>query len=242
MSFADLAKTASPMGFGGGFISQANPFSSIVKGQAPPPMLFGQKTKTGGGGDEDGEEGGEGNPEDYEPEVFYYIKIKGQFSLSLKKFMTKKVEFKPLVKLAEVEVRTGEEEEEIMFKSRCKLYRFDTSLKEWKEKGVGEMKILKHKTKANSYRVLMRRDQVLKLCANHRISADIKLEFMNEKQLRWLANDCSEGGPSTELLAVKFRHEEDAKSFHENFTKAQQNAATTATPTKSAPTQNNGKN
>lgn len=71
MSFADLAKTASPMGFGGGFISQSNPFSSIVKGQAPPPMLFGQKTKTGGG-DEDGEEGGEGNPEDYEPEVFYY--------------------------------------------------------------------------------------------------------------------------------------------------------------------------
>lgn len=146
-----------------------------------------------------------------------------------------------MVKLAEVEVKTGEEEEEIMFKSRCKLYRFDTNLKEWKEKGVGEMKILKHRTKANSYRVLMRRDQVLKLCANHRISADIKLEFMNEKQLRWLANDCSEGGPSTELLAVKFRHEEDAKSFHDNFTKAQQNAATTATPTKSAPTQNNGK-
>ena len=53
--------------------------------------------------------------------------------MSLKKHIKKKVEFKPLVKLAEVEVKTGEEEEEIMFKSRCKLYRFDTNLKEWKD-------------------------------------------------------------------------------------------------------------
>lgn len=72
MSFADLAKTASPMGFGGGFINQSNPFSNIVKGQAPPPMLFGgHKPKQAGGDGEDGDETGEGgNPEDYEPEVF----------------------------------------------------------------------------------------------------------------------------------------------------------------------------
>lgn len=145
--------------------------------------------------------------------------------------MWNQVEFKPLVKLNEVEVKTGEEDEEIMFKQRCKLYRFDTTTKEWKEKGVGEMKILKHKKKENSYRVLMRRDQVLKLCANHRITSDIKLQSMNEKQLQWVANDCSEGHPSTEILAVKFRHEDDAKAFKEAFSKAQ-HASALATPTK----------
>lgn len=148
-----------------------------------------------------------------------------------------------MVKLAEVEVKTGEEDEEVMFKSRSKLYRFDTNLKEWKEKGVGEMKILKHKHAPNTYRVLMRRDQVLKLCANHRITPDIKLETMSEKQLRWLANDCSEGHPVPELLAIKFRLEEDAKAFQEAFHKAQQasSSAASATPTKPNNNQNNGK-
>ena len=38
--------------------------------------------------------------------------------------------------------------------------------KEWKERGTGELKILKHK-QSNAYRVLMRRDKTLKICANH---------------------------------------------------------------------------
>lgn len=59
----------------------------------------------------------------------------------------------------------------------------------------------------------MRRDQVLKICANHRIAADLKLELVNEKQIRYLANDCSEGEPHTEYLTARFRHEEDAKKF-----------------------------
>lgn len=124
--------------------------------------------------------------------------------------------------MQEVEVRTGEEDEDIIFKQRCKLYRFDSKLKEWKEKGVGELKILKHKQRENAYRILMRRDQVLKLCANHRITPELKLESMNEKQLRWVANDCSDGHPQTEILAVKFRHEEDAAKFKELFEGAQQ--------------------
>ena len=127
-------------------------------------------------------------------------------------------------------MKTGEEDEEAVFKHRCKLYRFDSNTKEWKEKGTGEMKILKHKLKANSYRVLMRRDQVLKLCANHKISGELKLENMNEKQLRWVANDCSEGEARPEMLAVKFRHEDEAKSFRVEFEKAQQSARLAPAP------------
>lgn len=139
------------------------------------------------------------NPEDYEPQV----------------------EFKPLVKLAEVEVVTGEENEEAVFKQRCKLYRFDQDTKEWKEKGTGEIKVLKHKTNENVYRILMRRDQVLKLCANHRITRDLKLEIFNEKQVRWHAQDYSEGDGKHELLAARFRNEEDAKKFKDQVERAQ---------------------
>ncbi len=203
LSFADLAGASKPFGFSGGFGS-ASASGQTLFGQAKPPqMLFGQSKPA-----EDDEEGGNENqnPEEYEPQV----------------------DFKPLVKLSEVEVKTGEEDEDIVFKQRCKLYRFDNNTKEWKEKGTGELKILRHKLKEGYYRVLMRRDQVLKICANHKISADIKLETVNEKQLRWLANDCSEGEAHPELLAVRFRNEDDAQQFRAEFEKAQASSKTGA--------------
>ena len=55
-----------------------------------------------------------------------------------------------------VEVRTGEEDEEIVFSHRAKLYRFDLSTNEWKERGVGVIKIL-HNREKKTYRILMRR-------------------------------------------------------------------------------------
>ena len=39
----------------------------------------------------------------------------------------------------------GEEDYTALFAIRAKLYRFDTNLKQWKEKGIGEMKVLQHK-------------------------------------------------------------------------------------------------
>lgn len=52
--------------------------------------------------------------------------------------------------------------------SRAKLFRYDKteSPPEWKERGTGDVKLLKH-TKKDSVRVVMRRDKTLKLCANH---------------------------------------------------------------------------
>lgn len=198
LSFADLAKKSQPSGFGGGFSAGFNQspgglFANLGK---QPATVFGAQSK------DNEEEAGDNtnNPEEYEPQV----------------------DFAPLVKLHEVEVKTGEEDEEILFKQRCKLYRFTTETKEWKEKGVGEIKILKNKLKENSYRVLMRRDQVLKICANHRISPSIKLEVVNEKQLRWFVTDCSEDEPHPELLLAKFRLVDDATKFREEFEKAQQ--------------------
>ena len=57
------------------------------------------------------------------------------------------IEFTPIVSLPEVDVVTGEEDEETVFCHRAKLFRFVSSEKEraWKERGVGDLKILKHK-------------------------------------------------------------------------------------------------
>lgn len=54
------------------------------------------------------------------------------------------------------------------FNSRAKLYRYDTSEDppEFKERGTGDVKLLKHR-ESGQIRILMRRDKTLKICANH---------------------------------------------------------------------------
>ena len=54
------------------------------------------------------------------------------------------VYFEPLVQLPEVEVKTGEEEEDVVYSHRAKLFRYDLDTTQWKERGIGEMKILRH--------------------------------------------------------------------------------------------------
>lgn len=43
-------------------------------------------------------------------------------------------------------VSTGEEEETAIFNERSKLFRFDG--KEWKERGIGQLKVLHHPEKS----------------------------------------------------------------------------------------------
>lgn len=55
-----------------------------------------------------------------------------------------------------------------LFCRRAKLFRFasENDPPEWKERGTGDVKLLKHKEKG-TIRLLMRRDKTLKICANH---------------------------------------------------------------------------
>ncbi|XP_018423700.1 PREDICTED: E3 SUMO-protein ligase RanBP2-like [Nanorana parkeri] len=134
------------------------------------------------------------------------------------------VHFEPIVSLPEVEVKSGEEDEEILFKERTKLYRWDRDANQWKERGVGEIKILFHQER-NYYRILMRRDQVLKVCANHVISKDMKLAPLNTSQnsFVWIANDYSDGEGSFEQFAARFKTQELADSFQRKFEECQNN-------------------
>lgn len=74
--------------------------------------------------------------------------------------------YEPIISLPEnVDIKTGDEDEDVMFRERAKLYRFDRNTNAWKERGVGEMKILKNPETGRT-RILMRREQVLKVRRN----------------------------------------------------------------------------
>lgn len=46
------------------------------------------------------------------------------------------------------------------------MFRFDKAGSEWKERGTGELKMLRH-SGSGKVRIVMRRDKTLKICANH---------------------------------------------------------------------------
>uniref|UniRef100_A0A8C5IG62 E3 SUMO-protein ligase RanBP2 n=1 Tax=Junco hyemalis TaxID=40217 RepID=A0A8C5IG62_JUNHY len=132
------------------------------------------------------------------------------------------IHFEPIVSLPEVEVKSGEEDEEILFKERAKLYRWDRDVTQWKERGVGEIKILFH-TQKKYYRVLMRRDQVLKVCANHVITKEMNLvpSDTSNNAFIWTATDYADGEVKVEQFAVRFKSQEMANSFKKMFEECQ---------------------
>jgi Ran-binding protein 1 len=75
--------------------------------------------------------------------------------------------YEPVIQLTEkVNISTNEENEDVIFKMRAKLFRFVTDSNEWKERGTGDLRLLQDK-ETKLIRVVMRRDKTLKVCANH---------------------------------------------------------------------------
>ncbi|KAL0638116.1 Ran GTPase binding protein Sbp1 [Maublancomyces gigas] len=134
------------------------------------------------------------------------------------------VHFEPLVTLEKIDVKTNEESEEQAFKMRAKLFKFDRETREWKERGTGDVRLLKHKENGKT-RLVMRRDKTLKVCANHYIVPDMKLSPNVGSDRSWVWNtsaDVSEGEPEAQTLAIRFANSENANLFKEAFIKAQQ--------------------
>ena len=102
------------------------------------------------------------------------------------------------------------------------LPRFDKDNGGWKERGVGDIRILQDNTTKMS-RILMRRDIILKICCNHHISKQMEMEpnAGSLKSLVWFTpSDYSEGEPKPEQLAVRFKTPEICAEFLEAFKKA----------------------
>lgn len=126
------------------------------------------------------------------------------------------VEFKPVVPLpALIDQKTGEEDEIILFEHRAKLLRFDANSKEWKERGLGNIKILVHKENPQKVRLLMRREQIMKVCCNHAVTNDMTFERMPnmDKAVTWCAKDFSEGELVAQTLCLRFKSVQACDDF-----------------------------
>jgi Ran-binding protein 1 len=134
------------------------------------------------------------------------------------------VNFEPVLKLTEqVETVTHEESEEQVFNMRCKMFRFVQESREWKERGTGPLRLLKHKENGKT-RLVMRRDKTLKVCANHYITPDMKIAPMSTSDRAWLwsvAADVSEGEPEAITVSVRLANAENAQLFKDAWLKAQ---------------------
>ncbi|XP_022831930.1 ran-specific GTPase-activating protein-like [Spodoptera litura] len=132
--------------------------------------------------------------------------------------------FDPIVSLPLVDVHTNEEEEEELVKIRARLYRYDTGDHEWKERGTGDIKLLRHKVN-NTVRVVMRRDKTLKVCANHFITPDIRMNVHcgSDKAFNWsVFADFADETMKQELLAIKFGNAQNAELWKTKFAEAQE--------------------
>jgi len=131
------------------------------------------------------------------------------------------VHFEPIIKLPEIDTKTLEEDEEELLKLRARLYRYASAEKppEWKERGTGDVKLLKHREKG-TIRLLMRRDKTLKICANHYITPWMELKPNCGSDRAWVwsvAADFADEEPKEEMLAIKFGNVENAKLFKDKF-------------------------
>lgn len=134
--------------------------------------------------------------------------------------------FPPIITLPEVHVWSGETDEEELFKIRAKLYRYahECEPPEWKERGTGDVKFLKHEEN-KTIRLLMRRDKTIKVCANHLILPwmELKPNCGSDKAWIWKVQaDYADNECKSETLAIKFSNKENAQKFESAFEKARQ--------------------
>lgn len=130
-------------------------------------------------------------------------------------------EYEPVVSLAEVETKTGEEDEEVIYKVRAKLFRFSKELNEWKERGTGDVRILEHR-ESNKIRLVMRREKTLKICLNHYVNPSVELaeNVGSDRSWVWHGVDYADGERDEALLAIRFRDSSNAEAFKDAYDNA----------------------
>mmetsp|Transcript_4241 Transcript_4241/g.9168 ORF Transcript_4241/g.9168 Transcript_4241/m.9168 type:complete len:352 (+) Transcript_4241:49-1104(+) len=135
-------------------------------------------------------------------------------------------EFTPKYNMEKVDVKTLEEDEEVCFKQRSKLFVFiaediyggEVRKNWWKERGTGDVKLLKHK-ELGKVRLLMRQEKTLKICANHLVSPYVELKSNVGSDRSWVftAADFADEELKTETFAIKFASSEVANMFKEKL-------------------------
>ena len=127
-----------------------------------------------------------------------------------------------IVDLPEWTKVTGEEHEEELAKFKSKTDRFRD--KQWKERGKGELRLLKHKV-SGMVRLLARADTTHKCILNHYA---LQTEYLGKlEQLKtsnnswtWAAQDNSDENNQLEKFCVRFINKEEYDRFGVLFNEA----------------------
>ena len=123
-----------------------------------------------------------------------------------------------IVDIPLVEVDNGEKEEEELFSARAKLYRFDNE--EWKERGVGNFRILKNKN-SQRRRAILRQDQIFKFRCHFWITGNKLCQLKKlptaEKSYYWNCIDYSDNEMKFQRFCIRFKTEEESNKFKETF-------------------------
>ena len=124
--------------------------------------------------------------------------------------------------LTTVKVVTGTENEVCIYKERVKLFRFRDN--QWKERGVGNAKLLRNDTE-KKIRFVMRQEKTLKPVGNFLItelpSCELKPMANSDKAYMWVCNDFSDGEGVLDKLAIRFKSAEQAEQFKKIFEASQ---------------------
>ena len=128
-------------------------------------------------------------------------------------------------KLEKVEVKTGEEGLDLIYKGRAVLFRLRD--KEWKERGRGDIKLLRD-NKTKKIRFILRQDQILKVVANFLVSEQEPLCILkpyqgSDKIYTFSAMDFSEEEQGhLEIFNIKLGNADKGKAFKDAFEAARE--------------------
>lgn len=128
--------------------------------------------------------------------------------------------------IVEVDKKVIEKDEDELFRMRAKLFRWakEADPAEWKERGTGDVCILRHKINKR-IRLVMRREKTYKTCANHYVEPTMKLKAHCGSERAWVwtvPTDYADEEPKEELLAIRFLNSEIANKFKAKFEECQE--------------------
>jgi Ran-binding protein 1 len=121
-------------------------------------------------------------------------------------------------------------QQEVVYCKRSKLFIFGETLldkgtgnKTWRERGVGEVRLLKHR-EHERIRLLMRQEKTHKVIANHVLDPRIVLKpnSGSDRSWVWSAYDFAEGELVETVFALRFADSDVAKEFYDAFVAAQE--------------------
>lgn len=126
-------------------------------------------------------------------------------------------------------MKSGEEDEELLYGVRAKLFIYGETMldvgtgnKTWKERGIGDVRILRHK-EHQRIRLLMRQEKTMKVIANHAMDPRIVLNpnVGSDRSWVWSAFDFSQGELLETVFAMRFADSDIANAFKEKFIECQ---------------------